>query len=262
MNDAAATTGEAGVKQAREGSILILTIDNVARRNALSPPVRTGLIAAIDAAEADTDIRAIVLTGAGGTFCAGGDVSGMHINDLATGRERFRTSHALVKQMIHCAKPIVAAVEGYAVGAGFSLALCCDTIVAAETARFGAPFGRIGLIADLGLNHTLPARIGAGRARQLLLYGEQIDAATAERFGAVDHVTPKGQALNIALTRARLLADAAPLPIALTKALLAEGLDTALEREKDLQSMLFLTADHAEGRDAFLQKRPARFRGT
>jgi enoyl-CoA hydratase/carnithine racemase len=249
------------VHQAREGGVLVLTMDNVARRNALAGPLRTALIEALDAAEADPTVRAIVITGAGGTFCAGGDITGMQIRDLGAGRERFRASHALVKLIVHSAKPIVAAVEGYAVGAGFSLALCCDTIVAADNARFGAPFGRIGLIADLGLNHTLPARIGAGRARQLLLYGEQITAATAERFGAVDHVVPQGQALNIALTRARLLAEAAPLPLALTKALLAEGLDAALDRERDMQSTLFLTADHVEGRDAFLQKRPPRFRG-
>ena len=112
-----------------------------------------------------------MLTGAGGHFCAGGDISGMRIDDLAAGRERFRLTHRLVKLMVHCAKPIIAAVEGYAVGAGLSLALCCDTIVAAENARFAAGFGRIGLIADLGLNHTLPQRIGMGRARQLLLYG-------------------------------------------------------------------------------------------
>lgn len=260
MNDAVEAAAPC-VHQARDGAVLVLTLDNVARRNALAAPLRTGLIAALDAAEGDPGVRAVVITGAGGTFCAGGDITGMQVRELGAGRERFRASHALVRMMVHSAKPIVAAVEGFAVGAGFSLALCCDTVVAAQDARFGAPFGRIGLIADLGLNHTLPARIGAGRARQLLLYGEQIDAATAERFGAVDHVVPSGQALAFALDRARLLAEAAPLPLALTKALLAEGLDEALARERDMQSTLFLTADHAEGRDAFLQKRRPQFRG-
>ena len=163
--------------------------------------------------------------------------------------------------MIRCSKPIVAAVEGYAVGAGLSLALCCDTIVAADDARFGAGFGRIGLIADLALNHTLPARIGMGRARQVLLFGEQMDAASAERIGLIDHVVPKGDALEFALRRANAFSGAAPLPVALTKSLLAEGLDHALERERELQSMLFLTADHAEGRDAFLAKRRPVFKG-
>lgn len=127
--------------------------------------------------------------------------------------------------------------------------------------RFGAGFGRIGLIADLALNHTLPARIGVGRARQVLLYGEQMEAVAAERIGLVDHVVPKGGALDFALQRARAFADAAPLPVALTKGLLSEGLDHALDRERELQSMLFLTADHAEGRDAFLAKRRPIFKG-
>jgi 2-(1,2-epoxy-1,2-dihydrophenyl)acetyl-CoA isomerase len=245
----------------QDGATLVLTLNYTARRNALSMPLRAALIAAIDAAEGDASVRAIVLTGAGGHFCAGGDISGMNAADLAAGRERFRVTHRLVTQMIHCAKPIIAAVEGYAVGAGLSLALCCDTVVAAESARFATGFGRIGLIADLALNHTLPQRIGMGRARQMLLYGEQIDAATAERIGLSDHIVPTGGALDKARERARVLAESAPLPIALTKRLLAEGLDAALAQERDLQSTLFLTEDHREGREAFLAKRKPVFRG-
>jgi len=247
--------------EARDGATVVLTLNNPQRRNALAMPVREGLIAAFERIEADRGIRAVVLTGAGGTFCAGGDITAMNVTTLADGLERFRITHRLVRLMIRCGKPIVAAVEGFAVGAGLSLALCCDTVVAADDARFGAGFGRIGLIADLALNHTLPARIGTGRARQVLLYGEQMDAARGERIGLIDHVVPKGAALDFALQRARAFADAAPLPIALTKGLLAEGLDQALERERELQSMLFLTADHAEGRDAFLAKRKPVFKG-
>jgi enoyl-CoA hydratase/carnithine racemase len=247
--------------EARDGPTLLLTLNYTARRNALSMPLRAALIDAFDRAERDPDLRAIILTGAGGHFCAGGDISGMNVDTLADGRERFRLTHRLVKLMVHSAKPIIAAVEGYAVGAGLSLALCCDTIVAAENARFGAGFGRIGLIADLGLNHTLPQRIGMGRARQLLLYGEQIDATAAERIGLVDHVVASGTAVAFARDRAQALAATAPLPVALTKRLLAEGLDAALDQERDLQTTLFLTEDHREGRAAFLAKRKPVFRG-
>jgi 2-(1,2-epoxy-1,2-dihydrophenyl)acetyl-CoA isomerase len=259
MNDSAAAAPT--LIEARDGTTVVLTLNNPQRRNALAMPLREALIAAFERIEADRAIRAVVLTGAGGTFCAGGDITAMNVQSLADGLERFRITHRLVRLMIRCGKPIVAAVEGYAVGAGLSLALCCDTIVAAEDSRFGAGFGRIGLIADLALNHTLPARIGTGRARQVLLYGEQMDAATGERFGLIDHVVPKGGALDLALRRAKTFADAAPLPVALTKGLLADGLDLALERERELQSMLFLTADHAEGRDAFLAKRRPVFKG-
>ena len=259
MNDGAAAVPT--LIEQRDGTTIVLTLNNPQRRNALAMPLREGLIAAFERIETDRTIRAVVLTGAGGTFCAGGDITAMNVKGLADGLERFRITHRLVRLMIRCGKPIVAAVEGYAVGAGLSLALCCDTIVAAEDARFGAGFGRIGLIADLALNHTLPARIGTGRARQVLLYGEQMDAAKGERFGLIDHVVPKGGALDLALRRAKTFADAAPLPVALTKGLLADGLDLALERERELQSMLFLTADHAEGREAFLAKRRPVFKG-
>ena len=165
-------------------------------------PMRAALIAAMERIEPDRDVRAVVLTGGGGTFSAGGDISGMDVADLAAGRERFRTTHRLVRLLIESSKPVIAAVEGWAVGAGLGLALCCDTIIAAGDARFMAGFGRVGLIADFGLLHTLPRRVGEGRARQILLYGEAMDAAAAERIGLIDHVVPPGTALQAALHRA------------------------------------------------------------
>ncbi len=247
--------------QGRDGATAVLTLDYPARRNALAMPMRQALIDAFEAMEGDLDIRAVVITGGGGTFCAGGDISGMNSADLLAGRERFRTTHKLVRLMIKSRLPIVAAIEGYAVGAGLSLALCCDTVVAAGDATLAAGFGKVGLIADLGLLHTLPARVGQGRARQMFLYGEQMTGETAERVGLVDHVVPRGQALSTAMERAGLLASAAPLPIALTKQYLAAGLDAALDWEREVQSSLFMTADHVEGRTAFLEKRAPAFIG-
>lgn len=245
----------------REGAIAVLTLNHPARRNALAMEMRRALAGAFDRLEGDRDLRAIVLTGAGGTFCAGGDISGMDAADLAAGRERFRVSHQVVRGMIKSSKPIVAAVEGWCVGAGLALALCCDTVVAAEDARFMAGFGRIGLVADFGLLHTLPLRVGQGRARQILLYAEPMAAPEAERIGLIDRVVPGGAALDAAMERARSFVDGAPLPVAFTKQHLAAGLDAMLEWERDTQSALFLTADHAEGKAAFLGKRAPRFAG-
>jgi len=247
--------------ESRDGATAILTLDYPERRNALAMLMRQRMIDALEAIEADPAIRAVVITGAGGTFSAGGDISGMKVADVAAGRERFRVTHRLVRLLIKGSKPVIAAVEGYCVGAGLSLALCCDTVVAGADARFAAGFGRIGLIADLGLLHTLPARIGQGRARQIFLYGEQMDAAIAERQGIVDQLVPTGTALDVALARARTFANAAPLPVAMTKQYLAAGLDAALEWERDTQAMMFLTADHAEGKAAFLEKRAPAFTG-
>lgn len=247
--------------ETRDGATAVLTLDYPARRNALAIPMRRALADALERIEADPQVRAIVVTGAGGTFCAGGDISGMDVADLAAGRERFRLTHRLVRALIKSAKPVVAAIEGWCVGAGLSLAMCCDTVVAAGDARFAAGFGKVGLIADLGLLHTLPARIGQGRARQVFLYGDTLDAPYAERIGMVDDLVAPGTALQAALARAARFAGGAPLPAALTKQYLATGLDAALDWEREAQSALFLTADHAEGKAAFLEKRAPSFRG-
>jgi 2-(1,2-epoxy-1,2-dihydrophenyl)acetyl-CoA isomerase len=249
------------LRETRDGATAILTMDYPERRNALGVPMRKALLEALEKIEGDRDVRAVVITGAGGHFSAGGDISGMDVTDLAAGRERFRLSHSLVRLMIKSAKPILAAVEGWCAGGGLSLALCCDTIIASSEARFLASFGKIGLIADLGLLHTLPLRVGQGRARQILLYAEQIDAATAERIGLVDQVVPGGGSLTAALERARAFTATAPLPVALTKQHLSQGLDAALDWEREIQSGLFLSPDHAEGKAAFLGKRSPSFRG-
>ena len=247
--------------ETRDGATAVLTLDYPERRNALAMPMRQRLVDALEGVEANPALRAIVITGAGSTFSAGGDISGMDVADLAAGRERFRLTHRLVRLLIKGSKPVIAAVEGWCVGAGLSVAMCCDTVVAAEDARFAAGFSKIGLIADLGLLHTLPARIGHGRARQVLLYGEPTDAGRAAAIGIVDHVVPSGTALQAALARAASLHGAAPLAVALTRQYLAVGLDAALDWERDAQSALFLTADHAEGRAAFLAKRTPMFKG-
>ena len=245
----------------REGNVLVLTLDQPARRNALAMPLRVQMIEALRAAQGDKATRAIVVTGAGGHFCSGGDISGMEVNSAMEGRERMRLSHELIRLMVLGSVPVVAAIEGYCVGAGLSIACASDTVVAAEDARLGAGFGKIGLMADLGLPHTLPLRVGQGKARQILLYHNQMTATEAERIGLVDHVVPKGHALATAMEKARFLAEQAPAPMALTKQMLGEGLDRALEQERHFQSTLFLTKDFAEGRAAFLGKRAPAFKG-
>lgn len=249
------------LQETRIGATAILTLDYPARRNALAIPMRAALAEAFDRLEADAALRCVVLTGGGGNFSAGGDISGMDVTDFAAGRERFRLTHRLVRTMISSRLPIISAVEGWAVGAGLALALCTDTVVAASDSRFMAGFGGIGLVADFGLLHTLPKRIGEGRARQMLLHGDRVDATRAEAIGLIDRVVPPGTALETAMAMAENLARAAPLPIAMTKSYLAQGLADALEWERNAQSALFLTADHAEGKAAFLAKRPPSFTG-
>ncbi len=245
----------------REGATLVLTMSEPARRNALSMAMRQRFIEELERAEADPAIRAIVITGAGGQFCGGGDITGMDATDFAAGRERFRLTHRLVRLHLESSKPFVAAVEGWAAGAAVGLAIGCDTVIAAEGARFITPFVRIGLIPDYGLLHTLPRRIGEGRARNMFLSADPVDAAEALRIGLADQVVPDGTALEHALARAAKLAEGAPLAVAMTRSILARGLVEALEWERTAQATLFLTADHAEGKAAFLAKRKPVFKG-
>lgn len=249
------------IRETREGSTAIVTLHQPARKNALAMRMREELIDAFERIEADRDIRAVVVTGADGTFCSGGDISGMDANDFAAGRARFRITHRLVRLMVESAKPYVAAVEGWAAGAGMGIAICCDTVVAGESARFVSPFNKLGLIPDFGLLHTLPRRVGEGAARQIFLRGAPFDAAHALRIGLADEMVPAGTALERALAIAAEYAVAAPTPIAMVKSYLAKGLAEALDWERNTQSTLFLTADHEEGRAAFLAKRPPAFTG-
>lgn len=245
----------------RRGAVALLTLNVPARRNAVSMALRHMLMDRLHAIATDADIRAIVLTGAGGMFCSGGDLTDMATTDFSTARQRMEQTHALVRTLTKFPKPVVAAVEGWAAGAGLSIALCCDLVIAAADARFVASFGNVGLMGDLGLLHTLPRRVGEAWARRILLLGETIDAATAERIGIAHAVVPTGTVLDASMEWANRLAARAPLPIAMTKALLAEGLDALLDRERDIQAALFMTADHAEGKAAFMAKRASRFTG-
>jgi enoyl-CoA hydratase/carnithine racemase len=154
-------------------------------------------------------------------------------------------------------------VEGIAFGAGFSLAAACDYVVAAESARFGASFGKVGLMADAGLCWTLPQRVGAARARDILLTCRDVNGEEALAIGLVDQLVPTGTALQHALASGERYAATAPLSLAATKRVLdgKASLDAVLEAEASEQPQLTLSQDYAEGRAAFREKRPAIFRG-
>jgi enoyl-CoA hydratase/carnithine racemase len=252
------------VELRRDGAVAVLTLSVPDKRNALTVELRRRLIEALEDLDADASCRAVVLTGAGGTFCSGGDISTMAAGDPLGARHRLALAHRVVRLLVAGRKPVVAAVEGYAFGAGFSLATACDVVVAGAGAKFCASFGRIGLMPDLALLWTLPQRVGLGPAKELMMLCDVIDGAEAARLGAVDHVVEDGAALDAALEKARRLAAGPPLAIALTKAAFARApadLETLLAIEADGQALLFQTADHAEARSAFFAKRQPVFEG-
>lgn len=232
------------------------------KRNALDPPLRAALIESLAAKLDDEAVRALVITGAGGHFCAGGDIDSMAGLTPATGRARMKANHRMVRLLAEAEKPVVAALEGYAVGAGAGIALLADSVIVGPGARIGFPFFKLGLIPDYGLLFSLPRRVGAARARQLLLYARTVEADRAVSIGLADELAPDGAVQDRALERACELAAMPPLAFAAAKRQLAlwpTGLDDALELEATAQSACFASEEFAEGRAAFRQKRPPDF---
>lgn len=245
-----------------EPGIARLCLNRPERRNAFDMEVRNALVEACSTIAHDDSVRAIILGSANGVFCAGGDVTGMKNMTPEAGRKRMQISHRLVRMMLDCDKPIVAGVEGWAVGAGAGIALWADTIVLGQGATIGIPFFKLGLVPDYAIFHTLPRRVGLAKARQILLYGRNYKGQAALDIGLADEIVPDADVAKVALERARELAAQPAHAMSLTKRQLAlwpTTLGPALEMENMAQSLGFQTADFTEGRAAFLEKRKPKF---
>jgi 2-(1,2-epoxy-1,2-dihydrophenyl)acetyl-CoA isomerase len=256
--------GEPCVQAADRGQVRVLTLNRPATRNAIDLELRVVLAEAIEGAMADDTVRVIVVTGAGGTFCSGGDISTMRRQGGDAIRTRTQAVQRVIRAIWNGQKPVVAAVEGYAVGAGAALALACDRVVAAADSTFAISFTRVGIAGDMGIFASLPARAGAGVARQLMLLPRTLTGQEALRLGLADAVAEPGRALASALDDADAIAAGPPLALAGIKAMLAQwpaDPGEILDREVDLQARLMDTDDFAEGIAAFRERRQPAFRG-
>ncbi|MCG2633395.1 MAG: enoyl-CoA hydratase/isomerase family protein [Gammaproteobacteria bacterium] len=247
-----------------EHGIVRLLINRPEKRNPIDPQTRGELAEAFEAASNDHGVRAIIITGAGGVFCAGGDLSTMEGFTPHSAHGRMRLAHRLPKLISASPVPVVAAVEGYALGAGAGLALLADTIVMGSSGVLGFPFSRLGLVPDYGILYSLPRRVGAAVARQALLYGRNYRAEDALKIGLVDELVPDDAVQESALARARELAIQPRLATALVRQLLRDlppTLDAALESEAMAQALCFNDAEFEEGLAAFREKRRPHFGG-
>lgn len=248
---------EAGdaVRLRREGAVLVVTINRAEQRNAVNAAVSAGIARALDLLEETPQLRVGVLEGAGETFCAGMDLKAFAAGEVV--RDTSRGFAGIVERPP--AKPLVAAVEGWALGGGFEIVLACDLVVAARTARFGVPEVKRGLAARGGGVFRLPRRLPHMLAMELLLTGAPLPAERAAEFGLVNRLTEPGQALAGALELAGEVAANAPMAVRASKRVAIESvlwpLEESFDRQRTHLEPVFASADAAEGVAAFKERR-------
>ena len=262
---------ETPVLAALDGGVLELTLNRPARLNAMSQPLIAAMIEQIERARTDPAVRAVLLTGTGRGFCAGADLAGSGTGVLdAQGRPDLgavmeQLYNPLIRAIREVPKPVIAAVNGVAAGGGANLALACDIVLAARSARFDQAFVRISLIPDLGGTYFLPHTVGDARARALAMLGTSVPAEEAERMGLVWQVFDDASLMDDARKMAARLASGPTLSYAAIKNAMnraaTNSLDEQLDLERDAQRQLGQSADFKEGVAAFLAKRPANFTG-
>ena len=250
-----------------DDGVATLTLDRPDARNALSPTMKDELAAVVPQLAADAAVRAVVLTGAGGVFCACGDLRGVEAAreqmTVEGWRERMRAVQPWIRALVELDKPLVAAVDGAAYGAGFSLALMADFVLASPRARFCMSFMRVGLVPDFAALYTLPRVVGVQRARELMLSAREVAAAEALQLGIAMEVLPAEALLPRAQALARSFCGASPLAVALVKDALGMSLATdlrsTLATEAADQALCFETEAHRGAVRRFLDKQPAAF---
>jgi enoyl-CoA hydratase/carnithine racemase len=256
---------EEDVLQVRyEGPIAIMTFNNPQRLNAFNWAMRTAMYEHLLEIESNETCRAIVLTGAGGNLCAGGDISEMHHREIIEGRMRMDLPTRIFKLLVNGPKPFLCAVEGNAAGAGVSFVAASDYAVAASNARFACAFIKVGLMPDVGAIWSLPRKVGHRKAMELCAFAEPFDAQAALEMQLINRVCEPGHALEEALVAAEKFARMPAIAMALMKSALNTGNDTvdqAMATEVNYQSVLQNTADFAEAARAFSEKRKPNFTG-
>lgn len=251
-----------------EGGVATLTLNRPDSLNALSDPMITALLEALDRLGSDPAVGAIVVAASGRAFCAGGDVKAMGSPDPRSAQQKLewvRWGHRVPLALARCPKVTIASIQGAAMGAGLGMALCCDFRIVARSAKFGLAFVKIGLSTDFGVSWQLPRIVGEARARELMLTGDVFDSAAAHTMGLAtrlvddDALTTETQAWARRFAAGPVLAQAS-----IKRNLLAAqslGFDQLLEYEAVQQIHATETRDHQEAVQAFLQRRPAVFQG-
>ncbi|MCM3636881.1 enoyl-CoA hydratase-related protein [Sporosarcina luteola] len=241
------------------GAVCIVSLNKPELRNALAEEMREELKDFFRTANDDHSIRSIVLTGRGNVFSAGGDLKALQQLDSKEIQNRMEKSQELIRLMLRLQKPVIAAVHGAAAGAGFSLALACDMIIAAKSAVFIQSFVKIAVVPDLGALHFLPQLVGRHKAMELMLLGEKVHADEMQKMDVVNRVVEDEELFEETLRVARQMAENPVLAMGLIKQMATsdtlEELEKTFEAEKQSQSICFESDDFKEGVEAFFEKR-------
>lgn len=254
----------------RENGVAVLTLDRPATLNSLTFEIYAQLEQLFLDLQADDSVKVVVLTGAGKGFCSGGNVEEIIAKLLERDRTQTlaftRMTGAVIRNMRHLKKPIVGAINGVTAGAGTVLALACDIRILSERATFAFLFCKVGLTgADMGAAYLLPRIVGTGRASELLMLGDKIDAAECYRIGIANRVVPEDELMKAALEVADRLADGPLLATAMTKQMLVNeesmDLSSAIEQEAQAQAVLLCANDHREFYEAWKEQRKPNFKG-
>jgi 2-(1,2-epoxy-1,2-dihydrophenyl)acetyl-CoA isomerase len=243
----------------KEKGIATLYLNRPDVLNAIDNKMRLELLSALEDVELDNEIRVLTITGKGTAFCAGGDIKAM------SKAERMVKPHPIILKMMNLEKPIIAAVNGVAAGAGCNLAMAADIVIASNKASFVQSFVRIGLVPDWGGLYFLPRRVGIAKAKELMFTADRISAEEAERIGLINKVVPEKEFEDFVKEFSQKLLRGAPIPVAMIKKILnvsqSAEIDTVLSLEYQGQTICRGTEDHREGISAFKEKREPKFIG-
>ncbi|MDD2301836.1 MAG: enoyl-CoA hydratase-related protein [Eubacteriales bacterium] len=254
------------VRMEKTDGVGIIRIDRPEAMNSLNEQVLKELDAAVEQAENDPDVKAVIITGEGKAFVAGADIAEMQTLDENAGYAFGRLGQQVFRRIEIMDKVVIAAVNGYALGGGCELAMACDIRIAGEKAKFGQPEVGLGIIPGYSGTQRLPRLVGKGKAMELIVTGAVISAETAEAIGLVNKVVSQDAVLNEALSLAKKIGANAPLAVSYAKKAIREGLeisdmDQAIQVEAVLFGKCFATSDQKEGMTAFLEKRKPEFTG-
>jgi enoyl-CoA hydratase len=251
--------------ETRDG-VAFVTINRPDKLNALNDRTVEELGAAFEAAGADPAVRGVILTGAGEkAFVAGADIAELATQSPVDGKERSIRGQRVLDRIERLGKPVIAAVNGFALGGGCELAMACHVRIASENAKLGTPEVKLGIMCGYAGTQRLPRLVGKGRALEMLLTGEMVDAAEALRIGLVNRVVPREKLLAEAEGLMRKMLANGPVSLRFTLEAVNDGLETGFDEAERQEATLFglicTTEDMKEGTKAFLEKRPARFQG-